>query len=79
MTQDDINRAEWENADNWSSSFPGVYFSKKDQRVWVPKQVPSFGRTINLAHPAGAWWLVGFLVVPWIVVALLARRVRSRV
>ncbi|MBA2669137.1 MAG: hypothetical protein H0U67_02065 [Gemmatimonadetes bacterium] len=74
--QKKINQAEWENLGNWSDTVVGVYFSKKDSRVWVPKRVPSFGWTVNLGRPAGAWWLVGLLALPPIAAALLGRRRR---
>jgi uncharacterized membrane protein len=74
--QKKINQAEWENDANWSDTVVGVYFSKKDSRVWVPKRVPSFGWTVNLGHPSGAWWLVGLLAIPPITAALLGRRKR---
>jgi uncharacterized membrane protein len=71
-----INDAEWNDPANWSDTVVGVYFSKKDSRVWVPKRVPSFGWTVNLGHAAGAWWLVGLLVLPPVAAALLGRRRR---
>ena len=74
MTRDEVNRAEWENPANWSDTVAGVYFSKRDTRVWVPKRVPAWGWTINLGHPAGAWWLVGLLAGLPLVAGLLARR-----
>jgi len=74
MTRDEINQAEWENPANWSNAVVGVYFSKRDSRAWVRKRVPSWGWTINLGHPAGAWWLVALLAVP----PILAVTWRSR-
>ena len=59
-TQDEINRAEWNNPDNWSG--PGIlklYFSKKDTRVWVPKWIWWCGWTVNLGRDAGVAWLLG--------------------
>jgi len=40
MTQDEINKAEWENPDNWSlgSKWLRVYFSHRDTKTCVPKQ-----------------------------------------
>ncbi len=51
--QDEINQAEWENPDNWTT----IYFSKKDSRVWVPKQNPRYGWTINFGSVSGAKWI----------------------
>lgn len=63
MGQEDINESEWSNPDNWSG---GLYFSKKDSRVWVPKQVRSLGWTLNLGHRKGAacmmWIFAGAIV-----------------
>jgi uncharacterized membrane protein len=74
MEQDEINQEEWENSANWSDSIVGLYFSKRDSRIWVPKRVPSFGWTVSLGHPAGAWTLVGLLAAPWVVAAISRRR-----
>ena len=76
--QDEVDRAEWENPANWSDSVVGMYFGKKDSRVWVPKRVPTWGWTINLGHPAGAWWLVAFLAVPPIAAVVIGRRQAGR-
>jgi uncharacterized membrane protein len=77
MTQDQVNQAEWENPANWSDTVVGVYFSKRDSRVWVPKRVPSWGWTINLGNPAGAWWLVGLLAAGPVLGRLLRRGPRG--
>jgi uncharacterized membrane protein len=73
MTQDEINKAEWNNPDNWTSGSKWlcVYFSHKDSRTWVPKRIPWTGSTLNLAKPAGVLWLTGFLVgIPALIVIL---------
>ncbi|CAA6695101.1 MULTISPECIES: DUF5808 domain-containing protein [unclassified Lentimonas] len=62
MTQKEINVNEWKNPDNWSGSIFGFYFSKKDTRTWVPKSIPWMGWTLNLGKPAGARWMIGFLI-----------------
>jgi uncharacterized membrane protein len=64
MNQDEINKAEWENPDNWTkgSTLLCVYFSHKDSRTWVPKRIPWMGVTMNLGKVAGVAWLTGFLV-----------------
>jgi uncharacterized membrane protein len=63
-TQDEINQAEWENPDNWSlgSKWLRVYFSRKDSRTCVPKQIPRMGVTLNLGRSSGVAWLIGFLL-----------------
>ena len=77
MTQDEINRAEWGNPANWSDTLVGIYFSKRDTRVWVPKRRPTWGWTLNLGNPAAAWWLVGLLAAPPLLSGLLRRRKRD--
>lgn len=70
MDQKEINLAEWKNPDNWSGGF---YFSKKDSRTWVPKSIPWMGWTLNIGRPAGAYWLLGFLIgLPVFVIAIQA-------
>lgn len=55
MSQQAINEREWRDPANWSAPrWLGFYFSKRDSRAWVPKAVPAFGWTPNLAHPRGA-------------------------
>lgn len=51
--QEAINKAEWEDPNNWST----IYFSKRDSRSSVPKKNPKHGWTINFAHPKGARWI----------------------
>ena len=58
MSEREANLAEWQNADNWSGpKWLSVYFSKRDTRVVVPKQVPWMGGTLNLGRTAGVIWL----------------------
>jgi uncharacterized membrane protein len=66
MKQDRINRAEWANPNNWNGGLFGIYFSKRDSRVWVPKRQPLLGWTINLAHPRALWWMAAFALIPLI-------------
>lgn len=61
MDQRQINKAEWSNRDNWGGPrWMSVYFSKKDTRTWVPKQIPWMGWTLNLARTSG---VVFFLLI----------------
>jgi uncharacterized membrane protein len=64
MKQKRLNRSEWEDPRNWSDNFLGLYFSKRDSRVWVPKRRPMLGWTINLAHPRAVWWILGIALIP---------------
>ena len=67
----------WNNPANWSHrGIFGVYFSKQDNRVWVPKANARLGWTFNLARPAGALLFMGALLLPTtmlIVAAILVR------
>ena len=58
-TQDEINQAEWENSNNWST----IYFSKKDLRTSVPKRNPKHGWTINFGSSSGAKWIYYLFVI----------------
>jgi len=72
MDQKELDHAEWANPYNWSGpKWLSVYFSKKDTRTWVPKQIPAMGWTINLGKTAGVLWLVAFLVgLPMLIIVL---------
>lgn len=73
MDLDDANLAEWENQENWSGpKWASVYFSKRDTRTVVPKQLPWMGWTVNLARTAGVFWLMGVLVgIPLLVIVIV--------
>jgi uncharacterized membrane protein len=72
MNQEANNQAEWSNPDNWTGpKWLSLYFSKRDSRVWVPKQIPALGWTINLGQPKGVAWLFAIiLALPLIVIAV---------
>lgn len=59
MDQRMINMAEWENERNWSSPpWLGVYSSRIDSRILVPKRISGMGWTLNVGRPAGVFLLV---------------------
>lgn len=64
MTQDEINRAEWENPENWTGpGWMAIYFSKVDTRTWVPnRRFPRLGWTQNLGRAAGLFWVYAIVV-----------------
>lgn len=64
MDQSAINEQEWANPDNWSDYEIGLYFSKRDSRVWVPKRERELGWTFNLAHARGALGFMAVLLSP---------------
>ncbi len=76
MTQEEINRTEWENPDNWSDPIIGLYFSKRDSRAWVPKRGLGWGWTLNLGHRHSVWWIAGLIAGPLVLSRLFGRRGR---
>jgi hypothetical protein len=77
MTWDEqarVNEAEWQSPGNWTGpKWLSVYFSKRDSRAWVPKQIPALGSTVNLGNPRGAFALlaiVGAIFIALVVVPL---------
>lgn len=67
------NNNEWRNPDNWSRpGLFGIYFSKKDTRVWVPKSLPVLGWTINFGHRNAVFWMGALLLIPALVVVAIA-------
>jgi uncharacterized membrane protein len=71
MTQDDVNRAEWEDPENWWGGRLGLYASRRDTRAWVPKRTPALGWTVNFGRPSGWLWLAALLVGPPLIVLAL--------
>jgi uncharacterized membrane protein len=73
MKQDDINDMEWRNPANWTWRGPlGLYASKRDTRLMVPKATPMMGWTLNFAHPGWVVVLVAIAALP--LVFALAQR-----
>lgn len=72
-SQDDINEEEWANPANWRGPFC-IYSSKSDNRIWVPKRNPSMGWTLNFAHGAAWWSLLGLSIIPLAFVLLAILR-----
>ena len=71
MGEQTQNQFEWQNPANWRGPrWLGIYFSKQDTRLWVPKAIPAWGWTINLGHRHGPAWLIGIIL--GIVVLILA-------
>jgi uncharacterized membrane protein len=76
MKQDDINDMEWRNPANWTWRGPlGLYASKRDTRLIVPKATPWMGFTLNFAHPGCTVVLIAIAALP--LVFVLAQRVFS--
>jgi uncharacterized membrane protein len=72
--QERINQQEWERPENWTG-WLGTYRSAKDERVLVPKRTAALGWTLNFAHRAAWWFLLGLFTVPiGLVVLVLFRR-----
>ena len=64
--QDGVNESEWEDPANWRAGI--LYYSPRDDRVFVPKPTWSIGATINLARPLG---LAIALAIPVFLVGLV--------
>ena len=71
--QDGVNESEWQDPANWWAGL--LYYSPRDDRVFVPKQVPSFGATINLGRPLGLAIALAFPVL-LMGIAIVAARAR---
>jgi uncharacterized membrane protein len=44
-----------------------MYRDPSDRRLFIPKKLGT-GLTINMAHPAGWWVLIGMTIIPILVV-----------
>lgn len=56
------DEAEWNNPANWHGGPLNLYFSRRDSRPFVPKRGSQMaGATINFAHKAGVFMLLGIL------------------
>jgi len=70
MTQDDIYREEWANPANWGNGPWGLYFSKRDGRLWVPKRAVGTGWTTNFGHRRASLCLLGMVFFPTLLMSL---------
>lgn len=71
MKQDDINDMEWRNPANWTWRGPlGLYASKRDTRLIVPKAAPMMGWTLNFSHPGWIYVVAAIAVLPLVFVFL---------
>ena len=74
MDQDQINHLEWKNPNNWSGpTWRSLYFSKRDSRIFVPKQMPVMGWTLNLGRGWRVLLLLAFFLlgIPLLTVLIL--------
>ena len=60
---DEGDQADWANPDHWGDGPMGLYFSKRDRRLWVPKRQAGMGWTLNFAHPAAGLWVVALSII----------------
>ena len=78
MNQQDLNAQEWNNSENWSrKQWLGVYFSKRDSRVWVRKPLPALGWTLNFAQPRGAAIVIAIIIATAFLASLAPILARS--
>jgi uncharacterized membrane protein len=64
MTNDEINRREWNDSKNWSCGL--FYRSRTDTRMMVPKR-RGFGWTINFGKRNGVILFVALLALPLVI------------
>ena len=65
MDIETTNKNEWQQAGNWSRmGLFGIYFSKADTRLFVPKATPAFGWTLNFGHRHAVPWLSALILLP---------------
>src|SRR5262249_8750988 len=72
MTQDEINREEAANPANWSEATDGLYFSKRDQRLWVRTRENATSWTFNFGHRNAALWLLVFIFLQALVCSVVS-------
>lgn len=71
MDTNERNIAEWNDDKNWSRfGLLGIYFSKVDSRLWVPKATPGLGWTINFAHRGAVAMLLAVIALPTLAAAV---------
>ncbi len=70
MDKEVLNTKEWNNPRNWHMGILGVYYSKVDTRLFVPKATPAFGWTFNFGHRYIFLVLAGLFMSPFIAVAI---------
>ena len=68
--QELLNQQEWEDPQNWTG-WLGSYRAPRDTRLWVPKKNPALGWTLNFAHRAAWFSLLGLFTVPLGLVVLI--------
>lgn len=76
MSQKEINRTEWENPENWHGGYLGLYHSRLDSRLVVPKRTRVMGWTLNTGRPLGMALIV--LALGGLVAAVTADLLNSR-
>ncbi|SOD90142.1 DUF5808 domain-containing protein [Caenispirillum bisanense] len=69
LSQHDLD-ALWQDDAHWGHGRIGLYFCKRDPRLFVRKRRPSMGWTVNLAHRAAGLVLVGITIVPVLIVVV---------
>lgn len=75
----DRYRGEGEDPANWrGKGLFAYYYAPSDPRVWVPKRIEALGWTLNFAHRASWYWLVGLVGTPLLIAGLSRWLVASR-
>lgn len=64
MNRHTIEQQEWNDPGNWSRrAWLGLYFSKRDPRLFVRKPLTALGWTLNFARPGAAVVFLGIVVL----------------
>jgi uncharacterized membrane protein len=69
MNTSEQNQKEYQDINNWKWGV--FYYSKRDSRVWTPKQINKQGWTLNFAKPMSYAWIGAFILIPIILVPVI--------
>ncbi len=71
MDKEVLNTKEWNDPRNWHMGILGIYFSRVDTRLFVPKgNAPVFGWTFNFGHRYIVLVLAGLFMLPFLALAI---------
>ena len=58
----------WQDPRNWQAGI--FYFCRDDPRLFVPKRLRWTGWTLNFARPGAYVFMIGLIVLLWVVMGL---------
>jgi uncharacterized membrane protein len=65
--ESELNDSKSRNQSNWKGF---IYVNKEDQRLIVPKRIPTMGWTLNFANPYSYVILLAIIMIPIIITIL---------